>query len=253
MIFDSHGHYESKAFDGDRDRLLSEVLPAAGVRRILNVGSDLAACRETLALTRRYGYLYGGVGIHPECAKTLPEDWLAQIREMLGADKMVAVGEIGLDYHWLEACPKERQKEVFLAQLALAAELDLPVVIHDREAHGDMMEILRRTRPKGVMHCFSGSVELSRELVKMGMYIGLGGAVTFKNARHTVAVAADLPLERLLLETDAPYMAPEPCRGQRNDASLIRYIAQRIGEIRGISPEAVCKAGMANGARLFGL
>ena len=152
---------------------------------------------------------------------------------------MVAVGEIGLDYHWLDACPKERQQEVFAAQLELAQKLALPVVVHDREAHGDTVEFLRKYRPRGVVHCFSGSWETAREILGLGMYIGLGGVVTFKNARHAVEVAQNIPLDRLLLETDAPYMAPVPHRGKRNDSSLIPLVAEKIGELRGLEAQAV--------------
>lgn len=252
-IFDSHAHYESEDFDRDRETLLSSVLPAAGVCGVINMGSDLNACMETVRLTETYGYFYGAVGIHPECARELPDDWLDTINSLLKHEKIVAIGEIGLDYYWQDACPKDRQQEVFKTQLALSKELDMPVVIHDREAHGNIMELLREYRPRGVMHCFSGSVELSREVVKLGMYIGLGGVVTFKNARHSLEVAADIPLDRLLLETDAPYMAPVPYRGKRNDSSLIRYAAEKIAEIRGITVEVVLNAAAENTKTLFGI
>ena len=253
LIFDSHAHYESGEFDQDREALLSKTLPEAGVCGVINMGSDLDTCYKTLALTEVYDYFYGAVGIHPESAKELPEDYLERLRSLLRHPKIVAVGEIGLDYHWLDACPKPRQQEVFRRQLALANETGKPVVIHDREAHLDVMTLLREYRPRGVMHCFSGSVELSREVVQLGLYIGLGGVVTFKNAKHAVAVAADLPLDRLLLETDAPYMAPEPRRGRRNDSSLIRYIAQRIADIRHIPVDTVYNAAAANTRLLFGI
>ena len=250
-IFDSHAHYESHQFDKDRDFLLSEYLPENGVCGVMNMGSDLDACRATIKLCEKYSYFYGAAGIHPECARELPNDWLGILEGMLSHEKILALGEIGLDYHWLEDCPKDRQQEVFAAQLELAGRLELPAVIHDREAHGDTMQFLRKYRPRGVVHCFSGSVELSREIVDLGMYIGLGGAVTFKNARHAVVVAADIPLDRLLLETDAPYMAPVPFRGKRNDSTLIKYIAQRIAEIRKTTPEAVLEASAVNACALF--
>ena len=250
-IFDSHAHYESHQFDKDRDYLLGEYLPENGVCGVINMGSDLDACTETIKLCEKYSYFYGAVGIHPECARDLPADWTDRLKAMLKHDKILAVGEIGLDYHWLEDCPKDRQQEVFAAQLELAERLKLPAVIHDREAHGDMMEFLRKYKPKGVMHCFSGSVELARETIRLGLYIGLGGVVTFKNARHAAEVAADIPLERLLLETDAPYMAPVPCRGKRNDSTLIKYVAQRIAEIRKTTPEVILKASADNTRKLF--
>ncbi len=253
FIFDSHAHYDSEQFDLDREALLGDVLPGKGVVGVLNMGSDMDGCEKTLELCGRYSYVYGAVGIHPECAGELPEGWLSQIEGWLSRDKIVAVGEIGLDYHWLDACPKERQQEVFAAQLELANRLDLPAVIHDREAHGDMLDFLRRYRPRGVVHCFSGSAESARETVALGLYIGLGGVVTFKNARHAVEVARTVPLERLLVETDAPYMAPVPYRGRRNDSSLIRYVIERIAEIRGEEPQTIANAAIENTKRLFSL
>ena len=250
-IFDSHAHYDSNQFKADREELLGEVLPRAGVVGVINMGSDFPGCFDTLKLVEEYDYIYGAAGIHPECAKDLPENWLSQIEEMVKRPKMVAVGEIGLDYHWLDACPKDRQQEVFEAQLELANRLGMPVCVHDREAHGDTMAMLRAYKPQGVMHCFSGSVEMARELLALGMYIGLGGVVTFKNARHAVEVAAEIPLERLLLETDAPYMAPVPYRGKRNDSSLIQFVAEKIAEVRGISPEEVLEITAENTRRLF--
>ncbi len=251
MIFDSHAHYESEQFDADREELLGSTLPQKGVVGVINMGSDMESLRQTIELCDKYDYFYGAVGIHPECAADLPEDWLEQVEALLSHPKIVAVGEIGLDYHWEDACPRERQKEVFLAQLELAKKHGLPVVIHDREAHGDMMEILRKYKPKGVVHCFSGSVELARETVALGMYIGLGGVVTFKNARHSVEVAKDIPLDRLLTETDAPYMAPVPFRGKRCDSSMIAYDAAKIAEVRGITAGEVLAAGCDNACRLF--
>lgn len=251
LIFDSHAHYDDEQFDPDREELLRKRLPEAGVCGILNMGADLQGCRDTVALTEQYDYVYGAVGIHPECAKELPDDWLSLLRELLQKEKIVAVGEIGLDYHWLDACPKERQQEVFTAQLELAKELSLPVAVHDREAHADTLKLLKRYRPQGVVHCFSGSVEMAREVLKLGMYLGIGGVVTFKNARHAVEVAKEIPLDRLLLETDAPYMAPAPYRGKRNDSSLIVHVAKRISELRGEAPEVILRAAAENARRLF--
>ncbi len=253
LIFDSHAHYDDEKFAPDREALLGNVLPEAGVCGVINMGADLDGCRDTLALTERYDYIYGAVGIHPENAGDLPENWLELLREMLGHEKIVAVGEIGLDYHWLDECPKDRQQQVFAAQLALADELSLPVSVHDREAHADTLGFLKKYRPKGVVHCFSGSWEMAREVLEIGMYLGIGGVVTFKNARHVVEVARNMPLDRLLLETDAPYMAPEPNRGKRNDSSLIRFVAEKLGELRGEAPETILKAAEGNARRLFGL
>ena len=252
-IFDSHAHYDDEQFDEDREQLLGWVLQEKGVTGIINMGADLKSSQTTLELTRRYDYIFGGAGVHPECAWDLPEDWLAQLQSILREPKIVAVGEIGLDYHWLDECPKDRQKEVFRAQLELAQKLAMPVVIHDREAHADVLEFLQKYQPAGVVHCFSGSWETAREILKLGMYIGLGGVVTFKNARHAVEVAEKVPLERLLLETDAPYMAPVPYRGKRNDSSLIAFVAEKIGELRGIDPQAVLDITAENSRKLFGI
>lgn len=250
-IFDSHAHYDDTQFDPDRETLLGETLPQKGVCGVLNMGADLQSCYHTVRLTETYDYIYGAVGIHPECAANLPADWLKTLETLTKHDKIVAIGEIGLDYHWLDACPKDIQNQVFAQQLTLAARLQLPVVIHDREAHGDTLSYLHQYKPKGVLHCFSGSVEMAREVIKLGLYIGLGGVVTFKNARHAAQVAAEIPLERLLLETDAPYMAPEPFRGKRNDSSLIRYVADKIAQLRGLTPQQVLRAAEENTRRLF--
>ncbi len=252
-IFDSHAHYDSRQFAADRAALLGEVLPGAGVVGVLNMASDLPSCETTLQLTRQYDYVYGAAGIHPEEAAQLPADWLDRVAAYLREPKMVCLGEIGLDYHWLDACPKERQQAVFAAQLELAVSLDMPVCIHDREAHGDTLDLLRRYRPKGVLHCFSGSVEMAREVLSLGLYIGLGGVVTFKNARHAVEVAQQIPLDRLVLETDAPYMAPEPFRGRRCDASMIPLVAEKIAQLRGLSTQAVLTAAAENTRTVYRL
>ena len=185
--------------------------------------------------------------------KGVPEDYLEQLERLAAKPKVVAVGEIGLDYYWEENASPDVQKRFFEDQLLLAKRLCLPVIIHDREAHGDTMELLQKHKPKGVLHCFSGSIETARQAVKLGLYLGFGGSVTFKNARHPVEAAGAVPLDRLLLETDAPYMAPVPCRGKRNDSSLIRYVAEKIAEIRGISAEQVLNASFENARALFSI
>ena len=253
MIFDSHAHYDDSQFDQDRDSLLTQLLPSKGVVGILNAASSPESISQVVSLTKKYPMVYGAAGIHPECAGQLPPDWLSLVSRALAQEKMVAVGEIGLDYHYEDLCPRERQKEVFQAQLNLAREKNLPVLIHDREAHGDTLAILEKYRPQGMVHCFSGSVEMAREILKLGMYLGIGGVVTFKNARHIVQVAAEIPLDRLLLETDCPYLAPVPMRGKRNDSSLIAYSAARIAEIRGITAQEVLSASRENVRRLFGI
>ena len=252
LIFDSHAHYDDEAFDQDRGEILRN-LPAQGICRIVNVGADLQGCRDAVALAAAYPYIYAGVGIHPECVNDTPDEALNEVGPLLDAPKVVAVGEIGVDYHFEDNAPREVQREWFAKQLALANRRGFPVIVHDRDAHGDTMELLCKYRPKGVVHCFSGSVEMMREVVRLGMYIGLGGAVTFKNARVPVEVAAAVPLDHLLLETDAPYMAPVPYRGKRCDSSMIAKTAERIAEIRQMPVEELLKATQQNASRLFGI
>ena len=249
-IFDSHAHYDDPAFDPDRSALLA-ALPEKGVCRVIDCGDSLASSRKAIALAAQYSYFYAAAGIHPEEADPLPEDWEKQLDALLSEPKTVAVGEIGLDYHSKENPPRETQKTVFKEQIQLADKHGLPVIVHDRDAHGDTLELLKEFRPCGVIHCFSGSVEMAREVLKLGLYIGLGGAVTFKNARVPVEVAKMVPKDRLLLETDCPYMAPVPFRGKRNDSSLIAYTAGRIAEIRGEDPQKLIDQACRNAQTLF--
>ena len=213
--------------------------------------STRRAAQKSVWLAEKYPFLWAAAGIHPEEAAGAGEEDLAICRRLLGHPRVVAVGEIGLDYHYEDACPRETQLLWFRRQLALAVELDKPVIVHDREAHEDVLRLLEEFRPRGVVHCFSGSVEMMRQVVRMGMYIGLGGAVTFKNARKPVEVAAAVPADRLLLETDAPYMAPVPFRGRRCDSSLIACTAERIAEIRGVEMTELLEQTARNARTLF--
>lgn len=250
-IFDTHAHYDDERFDEDRDALL-QALPQKGVCRVVNCGVTLKSSKTTLALAHKYDYIYAAIGIHPEdCGDATESDYEALI-ELYSDPKVVAVGEIGLDYYW-DTAPKDVQIQAFERQLILANKLDLPVIVHDREAHADTMMLLQKHRPRGVLHCFSGSVETMQEAVKLGFYIGLGGAVTFKNAKKPLAVAAAVPLDRLLLETDCPYMAPVPFRGKRNDSSLIAYVAETIAAVRGMEPQVLIDQCRENAKRLFQL
>lgn len=251
-IFDSHAHYDDRAFDEDRHTLL-EVLPSLGVGAVIHAATDPDSARFGLQLAARYPYIRVAVGIHPEAAGRVQPDWLAQLRELAQHPAVCAVGEIGLDYHYEDGCPREQQIALLRQQLELAAELDLPVILHDRDAHEDTLALLREYRPRGVVHCFSGSVEMMREVTALGLYIGLGGVTTFKNARRPAAVAAAVPADRLLLETDAPYMAPEPCRGQRCDSSMIAHTAARIAALRDTDTDTLLKETWQNACRLFGL
>lgn len=260
-IFDTHAHYTSHQFDDDRHTLLGE-LPGRGVVGVVDCGTDYDSSRACLALAEQYPYMYAALGIHPESiieedASTNTRfggDWaaeLAAIRPLFDHPKAVAVGECGLDYHW--PIPKEAQLALFEAHLKLALELDKPIIVHDRQAHADVYALLKQYKPKGVVHCFSGSAEDALILAQQGMYIGFGGALTFKGAKRAVKAAAALPLERILLETDCPYMAPEPCRGRRCDSGLIAHTGKFLAEVRGVAPDVIFTATTENAKRLFGV
>ena len=253
MLFDTHAHYYSEAFDPDRDEVLS-ALPAAGVGLVLCPGCDLPTSRQSIDLAERYPHVYAAAGVHPEDALGLPADWLDQVAAMTRHPKVKAIGEIGLDYYWAENPPKEFQQMVFRRQLELALELELPVIVHDREAHGDSLEIVKEfPGVRGVFHCFSGSPEMAEELLKRGWYLGFDGPVTYKNARRAPEVVAVTPLDRIVVETDAPYMSPVPNRGRRNDSRNLPYIVEKLAEWKGISPEEMAAHTWNNGLRLFGL
>lgn len=249
-IFDSHAHYDDPAFDPDREEVLAAIR-RSGVETVLTIGADLDSSRAALALAERHSFLWAAVGVHPHGAGELPGDWLEQLESLAASPRVLAIGEIGYDYHY-DLQWKEAQKAAFRAQLELAARLDLPVIIHDREAHGDTMDLLREYRPRGVVHCFSGSAQMAREVVALGMFVGFTGVVTFKNARRALEAAAVVPLDRLLVETDCPYMAPEPFRGKRCDSSLLPCTIAKLAEIKGISPQALTDAAAENARRLFG-
>lgn len=249
-IFDAHAHYDDKWFDEDRRSLLFSM-PEQGVSTIVNAAVDLETAKIAIEYAETYPHIYACAGIHPENLEGLADDYLDQLTELLKHPKVVALGEIGLDYHW--DIEKPLQQRVFEEQLRLAREMDVPVVIHDREAHGDVMELVRKYQPKGLMHCYSGSVEMLKEVIKLGMSISLGGTVTFKNARVPVEVAAAVPLDRLLLETDAPYLSPVPYRGKRNDSRNIAYTAERIAEIRGMDAQELIDITTENAKRLYGI
>ncbi len=255
-IFDSHAHYDDEQFDGDRDELL-QSLPSKGVCAVINCASDLKSSATSAELSEKYPFFWCACGVHPhEAEKELKTADINKVEKRIvnftEKKKCVAIGEIGLDYHY-DFSPRELQKEIFELQLKLSKELDLPVIVHDREAHEDTMTLLKKYRPKGVVHCFSGSVEMAREVLKLGMYIGLGGAVTFKNAKKPVAVAAETDIDRILLETDCPYMAPVPFRGTRCSSDMIAYSAQTIASVKNMDVQTLVDAATENTKRLFGI
>ena len=251
MLFDTHAHMDDLAFAEDRKELLQE-LPNHRIGLLMNPACSRVSSYNAVALAKEYDYIYAAVGSHPDVADEVNEEVLEEYRTLCKLnDKVKAIGEIGLDYHY-EDIPREIQKQAFRAQMALAAELDLPVIVHEREAHEDGMAIVREfPQVKGVFHCYSGSAEMARQLVELGWYIGFTGVLTFKNARKAVEVAAAIPLERIVLETDCPYMAPDPFRGKRNDPSKLYRMAEKLAEIRGLSVEEIHRITMENGKRLY--
>ena len=254
MIFETHAHYDDKAFDEDRGNLLSELYQN-GITTIINVSSDLASINRILSLTEKYPYIYGAVGVHPSDSGELTEETFLELTKACQHEKVVAVGEIGLDYYWQEP-EKEIQKKWFERQLLLAQEVSLPVIIHSREAAKDtldMMRALHAEKSGGVIHCFSYSKEMAAEFLKLDYYFGIGGVVTFQNAKKLREVVAYLPIDKILLETDSPYLAPVPNRGKRNNSGNIPYIAQELAQIKGVSYEEIIAATRQNSERLFGV
>ena len=253
MLFDTHAHMDDRAFDEDRLELIAS-LPAQGVALVMNPGCSLASSRNADALSKQFDFLYAAVGSHPDAADEVNEAVLEEYRQLCRNNpKIKAIGEIGLDYHY-EDIPREIQLQAFRAQMALAAELNLPVIVHEREAHTDGMAVVDEfPSVKGVFHCYSGSAEMALELVKRGWYIGFTGVLTFKNARKALEVAAAIPLERLVLETDCPYMAPEPFRGKRNHPGYLYRMAERLAELRGVPVEEIHRITTENGRRLYNI
>jgi TatD DNase family protein len=254
MLFDTHTHLNDEQFDEDRDEVIARAWEM-GVRRIVNIGYNRETITTALALAERYDWVYAAIGWHPNDALSFDDEAENWLKAQLKHPKVVAVGEIGLDYHWDDA-PPEVQKTVFKRQIRLAKEFNLPIVIHDREAHQDVLDILRETDTKtvgGIMHSFSGSWEMARDCMALGFYISLGGPVTFKNAKKPKEIAAQVPLDRLLIETDSPYLTPTPYRGKRNESGYVKYVAQAIAELRSMSYEELAEATYRNANRVFKL
>ena len=253
MLFDTHAHYDAEQFDGDREAVLAGLV-RRGVSLAVNPGCDVPSSRAAVALARAWPFLYAAVGYHPEnCAPYDPAE-LDLFREWAKDPKVVAIGEIGLDYYWEENPPRELQRRVFRDQMALARELGLPVIVHDREAHADALAMVRAfPGVRGVFHCFSGSAEMARELAELGWMISFTGVLTYKNARRALEAAQAVPMDQIMIETDSPYMAPVPVRGQRNHSGNLCHICQRLAEVRGISYEECARITLENGKRFFSI
>ena len=251
MLFDTHAHMDDESFDADREALLAS-LPGLGLGLVMNPGCSLASSRNAVALAEKYPYIYAAVGSHPDAADEVNDDVLEEYKKLCKqSEKVRAIGEIGLDYHY-EDIPRSVQKEAFRAQMSLARELNLPVIVHEREAHEDGMAIVSQfPEVTGVFHCYSGSAEMAKWLVNRGWYIGFTGVLTFKNARKAIEVASSIPVDRIVIETDCPYMSPEPFRGKRNDPGKVYRMAEKLAEIRGITVEEARRVTMENGKRLY--
>ncbi|NLO47534.1 MAG: TatD family hydrolase [Clostridiales bacterium] len=252
MYFDTHAHYDDTQFDEDRDLILSKM-PHNGIDLIVNPGSNVLSSEASVELAQRYSFIWAAAGIHPHEAKQCNPEALQKIKELCLHEKVVAIGEIGLDYHY-DHSPRDIQKMALYAQLELAASLDLPVILHDREAHEDCLTAVRAFPGiKGVFHCYSGSLEMAKQIIKMGWYLSFTGSITFKNARKAPEIVAWVPSDRIMIETDAPYMAPVPNRGKRNDSANLYFIAQAVGEMRGITVSEAAELTLKNGKRFFGV
>ena len=253
MVFDTHAHYDSGAFNADRLELLSSM-PEQGVSLILNPGCELDSSKTAVSLAERFPFVYAAVGVHPSDCAGWQESWLEELRTLAAHPKVKAIGEIGLDYYWKDNPPREFQQMVFRRQLELARELDLPVIVHDREAHGDSMAIVREYPDvRGVFHCYSGSLEDAKVLVKLGWMISFTGVVTYKNARRALEIIDWLPMESIMIETDSPYLTPEPFRGKRNDSGKVHLVAEKIAQVKGLAPDDVARITLENGKRFFNI
>lgn len=253
MLFDTHAHFEDEQFDADRDEVL-KTLKNYGVGNICNVGSSMESSRMGVKLADKYDFVYASVGVHPSETKNLTESDMEELKQLAASPKVKAIGEIGLDYHYPDDTAPEVQKKWFIRQIELAKELNLPIIVHDRESKGQGLEILKRCNvTNGVVHCFSGSAETAKEIVKLGMMISFTGVLTFKNARRAVEACAAVPLDRLMIETDCPYMAPEPNRGKRNFSGYVEFVARKMAEIKNVSYEEIVDITEKNAKRFYGI
>ena len=251
MLFDTHAHYDSGAFNADRMEVLASM-PEQGVGLILNPGCDLETSRTAVSLANAFDFVYAAVGVHPSDCETYTDQVEEELRRLAADPRVKAIGEIGLDYYWKDNAPAEVQKAVFRRQMELARELKLPVIIHDREAHRDCLEIVKEFPDvTGVYHCYSGGIEDAKTLVKLGWMLSFTGVVTYKNARKSLEVIEWLPMDRIMIETDSPYLTPEPFRGKRNDSSKVRYVAETIARVKGLDVDEVIRLTTENGTRFF--
>lgn len=251
LIFDSHAHYDDAKFDNDRDELIKSMLDK-NVNTIINCGIDIDNSNKCINISKRFERVYCALGVHPHEADSVNNDFIEKLKNLFDFKKAIAVGEIGLDYHY-DFSKRENQIDIFEKQIKLALEINKPIIVHDREAHKDTLDLLKKYKPKGVIHCFSGSVEMAKEIINLGMYIGIGGAVTFKNAKKIVDVVKQTPLTRILLETDAPYMTPVPYRGTRCNSEHILFTAQKISEIKCIDTNKILEDSTKNACNLFSI
>ncbi|MDO5310799.1 MAG: TatD family hydrolase [Clostridia bacterium] len=253
MLFDTHAHFDDERFDADRDKMLNQMKDF-GVTNITNIASSMESSRRSVELAEKYDFVYASVGVHPSETENLTEMDMEELRRLAQHPKVRAIGEIGLDYHYPDDVAPDIQKEWFIRQLDLAQELNMPVIIHDRDSKGDALEILKKRKiSNGVVHCFSGSAETAREIIKLGMMISFTGVLTFKNARRAIEACAAVPTDRLMIETDCPYMAPEPHRGERNHSGYVRYVAEKMAEIKGVSYEEMVDITNRNAKRFYGI
>ncbi len=254
MFFDSHAHLDDLKYDDDRQVMLTRA-KESGISYIVNVGYDVPSSKRSIALSEKYNFIYAAVGIHPHDAAAEGAGGLEEIRRLSAHPKVVAIGEMGLDYY-RDLSPRDVQQEMFRKQIRLAIDLNKPIIVHDRDAHGEVMKILKDEEAEkvgGVLHCFSGSLEMARECLEMGFYISIAGPVTFNNAKRLQEIVKAIPLDKLLIETDAPYLTPEPNRGKRNESAFVVYVAQKISELKGLPIEDIAQAATSNAKMLFGI
>ena len=251
LLFDTHAHLDDRKFDADRDDIIQKIIDS-GVGKVVNVGADMKSSQRSIELAKKYDFIYASVGVHPHDAEKMTDSDLSTLEKWANNPKVVAIGEIGLDYFY-DNSPRDKQKYWFEKQLFLAEKLNKPVIIHDRDAHEDTLNILSKSTARGILHCYSGSAEMAKQVVDMGFYISFAGPLTYKNSRHSVETARVIPIDKILIETDCPYLAPDGHRGERNDSSLVRLVCEKLAEIKDIPFEEVARITYQNAERVYGL